>query len=553
MKTKKMAWTVLGLVVCLALMAGLLAVVPALAANTVGMVIDPTPKVVNVGDTFSVNIKVTITGGQPVDFAEAHINFAPAKLEVVSITPGATMGNVMQNTFNNVAGTLDYGAGPSFGSPRPTTDFVLATVQLHAKEQTGGTALQFRFDAPQRETNAFYQGQPVLNALLVFDGNVIINVIQYTLTVTADPAQGGTVTGGGTFPAGTDAPITATPADACWYFVNWSGGVNDPDSPITFIHMDGNKSAVAHFAKFHYTLTTAADPPQGGTVTPGGVYDCCTTVPITATPTDACWRFVNWTGPVTDPNSPTTSVHIDSAKSVTAHFAKYQYVLTVNASPSAGGNVTGAGTFDCCTNAPVTATPNNCYRFGNWTGAVANPSLATTTVHIDGNKTVTANFVPVTALLGTVQLQGRPVPPHPSWITPLTVALFKPGTSTLIGNPYYADTNTSGQFTVANIDSVACDIGIKCPRSLSRLATGVQLFGCNFPVGFNTLLEGDANNDDHIGGADYSLLYTYYGQSTPEALAKCDFNRDGYVGGADYSLLYTNYGKSGEMPKWPVP
>ena len=40
----------------------------------------------------------------------------------------------------------------------------------------------------------------------------------------------------------------------------------------------------------------------------------------------------------------------------------------------------------------ISATPNASYRFVSWTGEVADPSLATTTVTMDMNKTVTANL-----------------------------------------------------------------------------------------------------------------------------------------------------------------
>ena len=40
----------------------------------------------------------------------------------------------------------------------------------------------------------------------------------------------------------------------------------------------------------------------------------------------------------------------------------------------------------------ITATPATGYHFVNWAGDVANSNLASTTVTMDANKTVTANF-----------------------------------------------------------------------------------------------------------------------------------------------------------------
>jgi uncharacterized repeat protein (TIGR02543 family) len=42
----------------------------------------------------------------------------------------------------------------------------------------------------------------------------------------------------------------------------------------------------------------------------------------------------------------------------------------------------------------ITATPNAGYEFDHWTGDVADPNAASTTVTMDGDKTVTAHFVP---------------------------------------------------------------------------------------------------------------------------------------------------------------
>jgi hypothetical protein len=68
-------------------------------------------------------------------------------------------------------------------------------------------------------------------------------------------------------------------------------------------------------------------------------------------------------------------------------------------------------------------------------------------------------------------------------------------------------------------------------------------------VDFGTLLEGDANNDDSIGGADYSILATAYAKCSGQSGwdPRADFNGSGCVDGADYSLLANNYGRHGPI------
>ena len=47
---------------------------------------------------------------------------------------------------------------------------------------------------------------------------------------------------------GTVVDISATP-DKGWQFVNWSGGVADPDSATTIVTLDAYKNLVANFYK----------------------------------------------------------------------------------------------------------------------------------------------------------------------------------------------------------------------------------------------------------------------------------------------------------------
>jgi hypothetical protein len=75
-----------------------------------------------------------------------------------------------------------------------------------------------------------------------------------------------------------------------------------------------------------------------------------------------------------------------------------QYTLTV--STTAGGNVTQPGlgnfTYNTGTAVPLVATPDAGYCFSTWTGdvgTVANANLANTTITMNGNYAIQANFV----------------------------------------------------------------------------------------------------------------------------------------------------------------
>lgn len=76
-----------------------------------------------------------------------------------------------------------------------------------------------------------------------------------------------------------------------------------------------------------------------------------------------------------------------------------QFMLTTAANPASGGTVTPpSGSYAANTVVSLTAKPSAGYVFSNWTGNVANPSSASTTVTMTGAQNVTANFSAVSTL-----------------------------------------------------------------------------------------------------------------------------------------------------------
>jgi uncharacterized repeat protein (TIGR02543 family) len=217
-------------------------------------------------------------------------------------------------------------------------------------------------------------------------------VTNYTLSTTASPAAGGTVTGAGSYASGTVVTVTASPASG-YTFTGWSGDASGTSSSTTFT-MSANKSVTATFQPIavNYTLTTTASPGAGGNVSGAGAYASGTVVTVTATAA-AGYTFTGWSGAASGTNTSTT-VTMSANKTVTANFSAIPpttYTLTVTASPTAGGTVNGAGTYASGAVATVTATPAAGYVFVNWTGD-ASGTNASTTVAMSANKSATANF-----------------------------------------------------------------------------------------------------------------------------------------------------------------
>ena len=209
-----------------------------------------------------------------------------------------------------------------------------------------------------------------------------------------------------------------------YVFQSWS------DSGAQSHDITTPSSAETYTANFiiGYSLTTAADPPAGGSVAPGEVsyHAPGTVVSLSATATTG-YRFLNWTGdPVADPNSPTTTITMDGPRSVTANFELCPtYILTTSANPPGSGTVTPAtGPQNENSTVTLNALPASGYEFVNWTGDIstaANPA----TILMDSDKYVVANFTPVSV---TADFSGTPA----SGPAPLTVSFTDASTGLVL-------------------------------------------------------------------------------------------------------------------------
>jgi uncharacterized repeat protein (TIGR02543 family) len=233
-------------------------------------------------------------------------------------------------------------------------------------------------------------------------------VAVYDLTISS--TAGGSVTlpgeGAFTYDAGTVVSLTAAPASD-YHFVNWTGDVStvaNVNAATTTITMNGDYSITANFvAVYDLTISSTA----GGSVTLPGerafTYDAGTVVSLSATPATG-YQFVKWTGDVgtiANINTASTTITMNGDYSIMATFVA---VYDLNISSTAGGSVTlpggGAFTYDDGTVVSLTATPATGYQFVNWTGdvgTIANINAASTTITMNGDYSITANFESIPA------------------------------------------------------------------------------------------------------------------------------------------------------------
>ena len=174
-----------------------------------------------------------------------------------------------------------------------------------------------------------------------------------------------------------------------------------------------------------YTLTLTVDGNGSTTPSEGShAYDAGTVLDIGTTPASG-WRFDRWSSNVADRSSSSTTVTIDSDKTVTAYFTQIppaMHTLTVTCEPSEAGGVVldpeaEGNQYEEGTLVGLTAIPDDGYTFGGWGGDLTgsnNPN----TVTMDSDKNVLANFVfletvsPATFVLSALNISPEQVQPN---------------------------------------------------------------------------------------------------------------------------------------------
>ncbi|MEI6751605.1 MAG: LamG-like jellyroll fold domain-containing protein [Paludibacter sp.] len=126
--------------------------------------------------------------------------------------------------------------------------------------------------------------------------NFVQNTLNYTISSSASPVAGGSITGSGTYTGGASCTLKAT-ANTGYTFVNWTESGTQVSTSASYVFtVSNNRSLVANFSQspVYYSITTSASPTSGGTTSGGGTVLNGTTQTIVATPNSG-YTFVNWT------------------------------------------------------------------------------------------------------------------------------------------------------------------------------------------------------------------------------------------------------------------
>jgi hypothetical protein len=231
------------------------------------------------------------------------------------------------------------------------------------------------------------------------------------VTLSSNPAAGGTVSGEGTFDKGSSVNVTATPNEG-YSFVNWSLNETpvstNPDYQFT---MDGNKALVANFT-LQLVVGLSSNPAEGGTTNGDGVYDSGESVTISAEASEG-YSFTNWTeGTDVVSENANYTFTITGNRELVANFTENppeQFIVDLSSSPAEGGTTIGDGTYDMDASVIVTAEASEGYSFTNWTeGTDVVSENANYTFTITGNRELVANFTENAAEQFIVELSANP-------------------------------------------------------------------------------------------------------------------------------------------------
>ena len=357
----------------------------------------------------------------------------------------------------------------------------------------------------------------------IVDGVVDMGVYevqtQALVTVWANPPQGGTVSGGGYYPVGSNAVISATPNPG-WTFVNWSDGET---STVRTITLPGtNLTFTANFSIL-VSLTGVAVPEGSGTFLGEGTVVSGSTTSLTAVP-EPSWIFVKWSTGETNGTISFVAGYSDAV--YRAHFAQ----VTPSSGPLAGGHAVTVtnGYFGQITNVLLGSTSASIQSSAsNWVTfvapAMASPGLVNITIQTsDQGQTLIRDAYTVNAV-GRIHgpLMARPTHGNLDAGSSFSIALRADGSASTWGG--FEGGYNFGQLNVPSPNEEFVDVGagwwfsvyVRSNGMIS--AVGRNVSGeCNVPAPNEGFVAVDCGDFHSMAlKADGTLAgwgWNYYGQ-----------------------------------------
>ena len=252
--------------------------------------------------------------------------------------------------------------------------------------------------------------------------------------------------------------------------------------------------------------------------------------------------------------------------------AQVSQLYSLNATSDDHGNVTTPGeagpyTYSAGHVVNLVATPDTCYNFVNWTGStgtIANPNAATTTITMNGDYAIQANFAMATYTLALIASPGAGGSPLLDGGNP-----FDCGTNATIHantDPCYTFSGWSPTAGVANPSAEDTTVTMSQNRSLTasylqkqntltiglasnghtNLSVGAHTYGCGNAVSITSTPDScyrldywGSSNSSINGTTGNPLIFNIYGNTTVTPY---------FVSSASYTLSLTAAPLEGGIP-----
>ena len=223
---------------------------------------------------------------------------------------------------------------------------------------------------------------------------------KYSISLSSNPAAGGTTSGSGAFESTKNIDILAIP-NTNFSFVNWTenGNIHSLYPGFTISNLSTNRIFVANFIANPLSLlslTLSSNPISGGTAVGGGTYTIGTSVTINAT-NFIGYAFINWTDQYSGAIVSTSAAYsfvLNSNRYLVANYSSNKYRLTTSATNGTIAKSPNQIDYNYNTSITLTASPNSGYSFTSWSGdtiSTSNPLI----IKLKTNKNITANFVAI--------------------------------------------------------------------------------------------------------------------------------------------------------------
>lgn len=200
--------------------------------------------------------------------------------------------------------------------------------------------------------------------------NVVIQDKDYTVSVSANPIEGGNVSGGGTVAQGSNVSVLAAP-NITYMFEGWyQNGTKVSSTPSYVINsVNSDMNLVAKFVKNQCYVNVTSNFPEAGRVTQPTFVNYGDSAKLEVISVKDGWKFEGWLeNGVYISNSPSLIVNnIISERKIVAVFSQAKYSVNAGVNPKDTGKVVGMNTLNRGSDVKLTAEAYDGYVFKNWT------------------------------------------------------------------------------------------------------------------------------------------------------------------------------------------